>query len=188
MLAATQRLLVAGASFTALGVQHITAEAGVSRSSFYVHFRDKTDLLTRLAARLLAPSFDASSAWRPSDGLDALTETFVRVLRLYREHFAVRRACAEVSAYDPAMSQFWTREIRQFSDWTFEVLRVEQEEGRTPSDVDTLGATQVIINGGEQAIVEHVTTRPPESDRVFARELARIWWYGVYRRPADPSM
>src|SRR5262245_36992833 len=86
ILAATRRLLVGGASFTELGVQQISAEAGVARSSFYVHFRDKIDLLVRLAAQLMAPTFDATSAWRPSDGVEGLVDTFLHVLSFYRQH------------------------------------------------------------------------------------------------------
>lgn len=187
ILAATQRLLVEGASFTALGVQQITAAAGVARSSFYIHFRDKADLLVRLGARLLTPTFDAASAWRPSDGLEALTETFERMLEIYRRHYAVRRALSEIAPYEAAVGDFWNREITQFTDWTLALLRTEQEEGRTSPDMDLPSATQVIVTGGEQAIVGHVTTRPVATDPVFAREMARIWWYGVYRRPADPT-
>jgi hypothetical protein len=41
--------------------------------------------------------------------------------------------------------------------------------------------------GGERALADHVTAGDPGSDAAFARELALTWWYGVYRRPADPT-
>ncbi|MFF1844882.1 TetR/AcrR family transcriptional regulator [Streptomyces sp. NPDC058232] len=185
ILAATQRLLVNGANFTELGVQQISTEAGVARSSFYVHFRDKIDLLIRLATQLMAPTFDATSAWRPSDGLERLADTFLHIVTFYRQHASVRRALTEVAAYDASVRDFWGREITQFSDWTIAVLRAEQDAGRTSADMDPVSAAQVIVTGGERAIVEHVTARDPGSDAAFARELARIWWYGVYRRPTD---
>lgn len=108
-------------------------------------------------------------------------------MAFYRQHAVVRRALTEVAAYDATVRDFWDQEIRQFTDWTLTVLRAEQQAGRTPADVDPLSATQIIVTGGERAIIEHVTTRDPGSDAAFARELARIWWYGVYRRPADHS-
>jgi hypothetical protein len=42
----------------------------------------------------------------------------------------------------------------------------------------------VIVLGGEVAIADHVATFRDDTsgDGAFARELARIWWYGVYRR------
>jgi hypothetical protein len=42
----------------------------------------------------------------------------------------------------------------------------------------------VIVVGGERAIFDHVTEGDPRDDAAFACELARIWWFGAYRRPA----
>ncbi|MBP2703874.1 TetR/AcrR family transcriptional regulator [Microbispora sp. RL4-1S] len=185
ILAATQRLLINGANFTELGVQHICTEAGVARSTFYSHFRDKIDLIMRLATELLTSTFDVTSAWTPSDGVEALEDVFLRVVRVYREHAAARRALAEVAGYDATVRDFWKAELDQFTDRTITVLRAEQDAGRTPAALDPVSATRLIIMGGERAIVDHVTSEDPASDATFARELALTWWYGVYRRPAD---
>jgi AcrR family transcriptional regulator len=183
ILAATQRLLDGGATFTEIGVQQIRTEAGVARSTFYSHFRDKTELLLRLATELLGSSLDITSAWEPADGLDGLTEAFTEVVALYREQASVRRALAEVAAYDPAVRRFWADGIDRFTTRTLALLRAEQEAGLTPADVDLAGATRLIVLGGETALVEHVSTADPSGDAAFARELARTWWYGIYRRP-----
>ncbi|MFI7034490.1 TetR/AcrR family transcriptional regulator [Microbispora rosea] len=185
ILAATQRLLINGANFTELGVQQICTEAGVARSTFYSHFRDKIDLLMRLATELMTSSFDVTSAWDPSDGVERLADAFLQVVKVYREHAAVRRALAEVATYDATVRDFWTAELNPFTDWTIAVLRAEQDAGRTRADLDPVSATRVIVMGGERALVDHVTAGDPGSDAAFARELALTWWHGVYRRPAD---
>ncbi|GIF63812.1 hypothetical protein Ais01nite_18470 [Asanoa ishikariensis] len=184
ILAATRRILTGGASFTDLGVQQISVEAGVARSTFYAHFRDKTDLLLRLATDMLATSFDVASAWEPTDGLDKLAEDFLRILGVYREHAAVLRAVGEVATYDLTVRDFWSQGLAQFTDRTIAALRAEQAAGRTPADVNLVSAARVIVQGGERAIFDQVTTAPPTDDAAFARELAQTWWYGVYRRPA----
>jgi AcrR family transcriptional regulator len=185
IMAATRRLLSEGTSFTELGVQEICAAAGVARSTFYSHFRDKIDLLMRLATDLTAPSFDTTSAWQPADGLDRLVETFAQVLKIFREHTPVRRAVAEVASYDATVRAFWSEQIKLFTDRTITAIVHEQEAGRTPAGVDPVSATRVVVIGGEQAIVDQVTTGDPATDAGFARELAETWWYGVYRRPAN---
>ncbi len=185
LFAATSRLLAGGAKFTELNAQQIATEAGVARSSFYVHFRDKLDLLIRLAAQLTAPNFDTASSWRPEDGVEGLTETFVTVVAAFRENAAVRRAVSEAAAYDDTVREYWVRELDQFSEFTDRLLRIEQEAGRVAPDVDVPSATQIIVLGGERAIVEHVNTRPADTDQAFATELARIWWHGAYRRPPE---
>ncbi|MDX3097363.1 TetR/AcrR family transcriptional regulator [Streptomyces sp. ME19-03-3] len=187
VLAATQRLLAGGANFTELGVHQICTEAGVARSTFYSHFRDKVDLLLRLANQLMSSTFDATSAWRPSDGVEGLEEAFLHVIKVYRRHAAVRRALAEVAAYDSAVHDYFSAELRQFTDWTITVLRGEQAAGRTPDDLDPVSATRIIVTGGERALTDQVTTADPAGDPAFARELAHTWWHGIYRRPATPS-
>jgi hypothetical protein len=39
--------------------------------------------------------------------------------------------------------------------------------------------------GGERAIFDHVVTGDPRDDEAFVREMAMIWWFGVFRRPAN---
>ncbi|MGI5254579.1 TetR/AcrR family transcriptional regulator [Actinacidiphila glaucinigra] len=183
VLASTQRLLAGGATFTELGVQQICTEAGVARSTFYSHFRDKTDLLLRLANQLMASSFDVTSAWQPAAGVDGLEEAFLHVIQVYRRHAAVRRALAEVATYDSAVRDHFTAELNQFTDWTVKILRAEQEAGRTPAGLDPVSATRIIVTGGERALTDQVTSADAASDPAFARELAHTWWHGVYRRP-----
>jgi AcrR family transcriptional regulator len=185
ILAATQCLLINGANFTELGVQQICTEAGVARSTFYSHFRDKIDLLVRLATELLTSSFDITSAWKPSDGVERLEDAFLQVVPVYRKNAALRRAVAEVGTYDATVRDVWSAELNQFTDWTIALLRAEQDAGRTPADLDPVSAARVIVLGGERALVDHVTAGDPGRDAAFARELALTWWHGVYRRPAD---
>jgi AcrR family transcriptional regulator len=183
VLAATRRLLVGDASFTELGVQQICAEAGVARSTFYSHFRDKADLLIRLATTMVSTSFGIASAWEPADGPEGLADAFLQVIGVYRENVGVVRAIAEVGSYDSTVRAFWHERLARFRDRAVAVLGDEQNAGDTPASVDLASASQIIVIGGERAIFDHVTVADSSDDATFARELALIWWYGVYRRP-----
>jgi hypothetical protein len=44
--------------------------------------------------------------------------------------------------------------------------------------------TRVIVAGGAQAIVQHITGDDGTGDEAFTRELALIVWHGAFRRPA----
>ncbi|WP_199723484.1 MULTISPECIES: TetR/AcrR family transcriptional regulator [unclassified Micromonospora] len=188
VLAATERLLQQGARFTDLGVQRIAAEAGVARSTFYTHFRDKSELLMRLAATMRETSFDRVREWdphTPGDPLDALTEVFTDVIRIYRTYAPVLAAINEVAAYDEVVREYWAGGFEQFVARTDEALRAEQRAGRTPATVDVGAATRLIVLGGDRFLAHHVGLVPadPDADAAAARELAATWWYGVYRRP-----
>ncbi|RZT82250.1 TetR family transcriptional regulator [Micromonospora violae] len=189
VLAATERLLREGVRFTDLGVQRIAAEAGVARSTFYTHFRDKTELLMRLAGTMRETSFDRTGEWSPAgpgDPLAALTEVFADVIRIYRTYAPVLAAVSEVAAYDEVVREYWAAGLERFVARTVQALRVEQEAGRTPASVDPETAGRLIVIGGDRFLADHVSATPadPETDAAAARELAATWWYGAYRRPA----
>jgi len=57
LLEVVQQLLDEGESFTEMSVERLVSEAGISRSTFYVYFEDKGDLLrTTMSAQLSGPS------------------------------------------------------------------------------------------------------------------------------------
>src|ERR1700737_1781509 len=64
---ATASLLRGGAGFTELAVESIARAAGIARSTFYVPFPDKSDLLIRLATRATDELFAASDDWWEHD-------------------------------------------------------------------------------------------------------------------------
>lgn len=177
------RLLAEGAGFTELGVQRIAAESGVARSTFYLYFADKTQLLLRLAASMSQTSFGITAAWRPEAGVDALTATFAEVIATYRANAALLTAVQETSAYDPAVRDFWNGRLEAFRDNTRQLIAAEQAAGRTPADIDPAVAAHLMIDGGDRFLLHHVTTDDGSGDSTAARELAATWWYGIFRRP-----
>src|SRR6266496_2745844 len=58
LLAATEGLLNAGHSYTALSVERLITDAGISRSTFYAYFKDKGDLLHALMTDVLGQLYD----------------------------------------------------------------------------------------------------------------------------------
>lgn len=187
LLAATERLLADGAGFTELAVQRITAEAGVSRSSFYTHFPDKSALLAQLARTVRGHAARLSAAWQADDmsGLDSLVTLYEQVLGLYREHAAVVAAIIEAAAYDPEVRESWNAELDSVAARARDRLLRDQGGGWTTSGVDVDAAATVIVRGGFHAITHHLAVHDADRDPAFAAELARIAWFGAFRRPAD---
>jgi AcrR family transcriptional regulator len=186
LLAATERLLDQGENFTDLGVQRIAAEAGVPRSSFYTHFRDKTDLLQRLATGMKDTSFSVGAVWEPESpegGPDGLERIFTETFRIYRRHTALLGAINEVAAYDRAVREMWAEQLLPFTQNVITWLRVEQEAGRTRADIDVDAAGRLIVIGGDRFISSQIAETDADADPAAARELALTWWYGIYRRP-----
>lgn len=187
-MAATGRLLAGGASFTELGIGKISTESGVARSTFYLYFADKTQLLLRLARDLGASSFDLLEGWRPDSesGQDDLTQAMHSVLSFYRKHSHVLRAVLEVAPYDMTIRDFWNERLETFVARAESWLVAEQAAGRTPSRVNADVASRVFILGGMQTIAHQVISGDPGDDLAVAEELSALQWYGSFRRPSGP--
>ena len=77
----------------------IADEAGIARSTFYLHFRDKTDLLLRLARQTNLQIFEVGEDWQPiAGGVEQLVRGFADVIAVFRERSAVIAAIHEVAA------------------------------------------------------------------------------------------
>jgi AcrR family transcriptional regulator len=186
VLAATERLLVGGARFTELGVKQIADEAGIARSTFYLHFRDKTDLMVRLAGDTRQEVFEVGEDWLPTaGGLESLVERFAVIIGIYRQRSAVVAAIHETAAYDPVVRDFWDGAVTQFIERMRVTLVEEQRAGRVAADLDPDTAARVMAWSGERVIARHVAAQDPADDAKLARELAMQRWYGVYARTAE---
>ncbi|HET6502986.1 MAG TPA: helix-turn-helix domain-containing protein [Amycolatopsis sp.] len=187
LIAATERLLAEGTRFTELGVQRIAEAAGVARSTFYLHFPDKTALLLRLATTFQYRSFALVSGWQGTGdgggGLDELVALYEAVLRLHRDHFPVLAAIDEAMAYDDEVRRVWESQLEQFATAASDRLARDQAAGLIPADLDRTAAVRVIVWGGYRAITQHIAGDDGTGDAAFARELANIMWFGAFRRP-----
>ncbi|MFE3168972.1 TetR/AcrR family transcriptional regulator [Streptomyces sp. NPDC059224] len=188
LLSAVTKLIDTGEPFTAISVQRIIDEAGVSRATFYAHFRGKSDILARLSAQLRESLLALARQWDPAageDGADRFARFFEEVIVIHRAHRSLITAIREVAAYDPEVSDFYTADLEGFDEHVLETLLAEQDAGSTSHDLDAVAASRIIVWGGGQAIARHISVDDGSGDAAFARELARIWWYGAYRRPAE---
>ncbi|MCW7947295.1 hypothetical protein AAW14_36445 [Streptomyces hygroscopicus] len=186
ILSAIGELLRDGKTYTELGVEQIAAAGGISRSGFYLYFRDKADVLLRLSAFLKSDSLEIVQRWQPCGpvgGLDGLTHTYEQLFRHYRKHASLLTAINEVAAYDPSVLEARKSTQAQFIDHTTNLLIEEQLAGRTPADVDPLCAARVIVRGGFQVIAQQMATNDGHDDAEVAREMACGSWYGIFRRP-----
>jgi AcrR family transcriptional regulator len=186
VLAAVERLLDEGLKYTEISVARIIEEAGIARSTFYVHFRDKTDLLKRLAGTLRQNLFDVANDWRREGagrGLDSLTAMFTKVVALHRQHAAVMAAFVETAAYDNEIRNFHSSVLEAIEATVREKLEADQAAGRTDPGVSAVAAGRFIIWCAASAIGEQLRVDDGRGDEVFARELASLWWYGALHRP-----
>jgi AcrR family transcriptional regulator len=178
---AVERLLAAGESYTRLGVGRIADEAGIARSTFYVHFADKSELLMRVADAATRDLFGAAEEW-VAHGVDrdTLVDTAAAIIAQRRAHAPTLAALEEVAAYDPVVATFWRVRIGRFAARL--TVRIEDDiaAGRVPAGVDAAHTATWIAWGTERTVSMHVLTDDGDGDRALAHTLARVMWNALY--------
>jgi AcrR family transcriptional regulator len=128
ILAAVVRLLDAGERYTEISVQRILVESGISRATFYAHFRDKTDLIVRLTSDVRRRSLEIARSWDPGageEGADRYARFFADVIALHREKTPVLAALREVAGYDPTVRDFYTADLEGFDEAVLRTLLIK---------------------------------------------------------------
>src|SRR3954470_7348163 len=94
VLRATEELLEEGHSYADLNVERIARKAGIGRTAFYFYFRDKRELLMRVAESVTDLLYAAAEDWWAGEGEDRedLEQGLRRIAELFREHAAALRA------------------------------------------------------------------------------------------------
>ncbi len=126
LFAATEELVGGGESFTELSVERLASAAGISRSTFYVHFEDKGDLVRRLAASVLTELREVSSTWWETADQAGLTAAVTAVVAVYRRRAAAFTVISETAAYDPAVAA----EVRTLMQAIIDATRDAIERGQ----------------------------------------------------------
>jgi AcrR family transcriptional regulator len=136
LLAAVESLLADGESFTELPVERLVSLAGVSRSTFYVYFEDKGELirawLIDISARLEIAAaqwwaLDAGASW------DDLRTALDRVVTVYRPHTTLMAAAFDAAAYDPGVRE----QVEAMMERNIAGLRKHLRHGQAAGTVDT---------------------------------------------------
>jgi AcrR family transcriptional regulator len=109
LIEATKRLLATGVAVADLSAERVSVEAGMSRATFYLHFKDKRELIVALAADQVAwkDQIGAETLAAPDLDRSAVHQIIGDVLRLWLDNQPTLSAIIEMAEYDPEMSATW---------------------------------------------------------------------------------
>jgi AcrR family transcriptional regulator len=175
LLEATKRLLAEGAPLASLSVERICSEAGIVRSTFYLHFRDKYDLIEQLAAE--------QQAWIEAAGQSAMSDpemtraTVRRILGSVVDHWAenhaVLAAIIELAEYDPRMREAWRRMIHNMAGVASTVFGLQWRSAGTEPAYPVM-VSEVLCWMAERSC--HEIARDPSRREALADSLAEVIW------------
>lgn len=108
LLEAIESLLASGQTFGSLTVAQLAREAGIGRATFYLHFRDKGELVRRLMRQLTAEVVHSAGAWFTEGGAvdrRSMQAALHGIVATFKKHQAVLAAVSDMAPFDPAVAE-----------------------------------------------------------------------------------
>jgi TetR/AcrR family transcriptional regulator, ethionamide resistance regulator len=130
-----EQQLRSGATYSDINVATVVAEAGISRSTFYAYFVDKTTLLRTWYAEFTQVIFDAAQAWWSLDAnatKEDVRAALERIMDAYRAHPELIAATHEAIGTDHGVRDAVDAAMRRY----IEGLRAHIEAGQAGGSID----------------------------------------------------
>ena len=132
LLAAVERLLEGGRPFAAVTVEQLAREAGIGRATFYLHFRDKGELVQRLMRKLATEVRESAGAWFLGGEVDRRSMHFALhgIVSTFKKHQAVLAAVADTAPFDPAVAEAHAQMMDELCRLSRHAVRRVRRNGR----------------------------------------------------------
>ena len=162
-----------------VSVSAIMAATTLSRKSFYVYFRDRYDLLTRLFEPLRRELDEANSLYFSRAGGDLVTAAR-ESLKAVASFCAGRdgplvKALHEASAYDPEAGRVW-REFNEPVIAAFAAdVRREIDAGRLEGGFDLEATIRVLVGMNLYAFFDQIVGHPDADVEAISQTLHAVW-------------
>lgn len=133
LLAAIETLLENGQKFGALTVEQLAREAGIGRATFYLHFRDKGELVRRLMRRLTAEVTESAGGWFRGGGeVDRRSMHFALhgIVGTFKKHQAVLAAVTDTAPFDAAVAEAHAQMMDELCKLSRKAISQIRRDGR----------------------------------------------------------
>jgi AcrR family transcriptional regulator len=184
LVEAFERLLSQGASLTTISVEKLAQEAGLARATFYLHFRNKGELVNHLMKNVAQELRTAAiRSLRKSESFGrAEFQTFMRdAVEIHFRHRLAIRAMVEISSYDADVEKsyrkFWQT---QAADTRLVLKRLEAAGQAHPDAVPEIAdlVTWTAERGCSQMLHDADSIERREQ---FADMLTHVVWNAIAR-------
>jgi TetR/AcrR family transcriptional regulator, ethionamide resistance regulator len=186
LLDVVEALLEKGESFAELSVERLVTEADISRSTFYVYFQDKGDLLRAWFAEINTELAAAAAGWwQLGSGLtrEDLHAVLDRIVRAYQPHITVMAALYDTAAYDPLVRELVNEMMASNIAGLRKHIRTGQREGFVDATLLSEQTAAWLTWMAERGLHQLVRgASPAELDRLI-EAYTDIVWNVLYASP-----
>lgn len=180
-----EQLVENGATYADLSVEAIITAGGISRSTFYVYFADKGDLLVAMAQDVIGDLVATGSSWwdLPVEATKADLHKALRVpIDTYRTHRTILGTVAETAAYDGRVREQQQSLIDQVAESLAAYVADAQRAGAADSELDARRTAQWIIWMIERGLYQFVGAADDDEVERLLDALTDIIWRVIYAR------
>lgn len=170
-------------------VSAIMERTTLSRKSFYVYFRDRFDLLTRLFKPLRRALDEANARFLERPTGDVTTDAALRAVVSFfaGPDGALVRALHEASAYDEEAARVW----RDFNEpviaaFTDRITRELEAQGLA-SSLDVEATVRVLVGMNLYCFFDQVVGKPQADLESIVATLFRVWTRTFWLSDASPD-
>jgi AcrR family transcriptional regulator len=179
ILAAADRFL-RESPYRDLSVDVVMAQTGLTRTAFYRHFDDVTDLVLRLFADVSEELYAIAQRWAGTAGADApgpALEGLAGVVDFFVRHGPLMRAIAEAAATDEQIERAYRGSIDALTELTAQTLeRMARDRQLQVPDPRALARAMTLMN---EAYLLDEFGRQPQGDRDVALATLETVWLGI---------
>jgi AcrR family transcriptional regulator len=169
--------------FRELTVDEVMRRTELSRPSFYIHFRDRHQLVLRVVACLRAELSEMSDRWYKGqgDGATLVREALEGVVGVYERNGPVVRALADAATDDPDIERVYSGLVEAFIDTTADHIEAEIRAGHIEG-LDPRPTATALIHLTERYLGETFGRGPQAPPQIAWQTLAEIWTRTLYPR------
>ena len=182
---ALERLLARGFTITALSVDALAREAGIARATFYLHFRDKGELVARLIARVEDEVVGAGGIWfvhAEDASFDDLRAAMARFFAAYLQHHAILAAAAETAPYDGQVAILQRRMIERFVAESRQAVARIAASGRAHAPLPPMLA-EILSWSVNHTYVRYGKALDAQAQEEFIDTWAHVVWHAIFAPP-----
>jgi AcrR family transcriptional regulator len=160
-----------------LTIDAVMAQTGLTRTAFYRHFDDVTELVLRLFAQVSQELHDVAERWAASAGVGYPApgrEGLAGVVDFYVRHGPLMRAIAEAAATDERIESAYQGSTESLIEVTGAAMERMVGEGKLDvPDARALARAMTLMN---EAYLIAEFGRPPQGDRNLALATLEAVW------------
>jgi TetR/AcrR family transcriptional regulator, ethionamide resistance regulator len=186
LLAVVEQMLKDGDSYAEISVERLVSEAKLSRSTFYVYFEDKGDLLRAWFAQVIEELEDAASAWWTLDGRSQrsdLRDALAQIVHSYRPHTTLMAALYDISSYDRTAREEVAMMMGRNGGGLLRHIRRGQRAGWIDASLQPKETSSWLMWMAERGLHQMVRTADDEEAERLIEAFTDVIWNTLYAPP-----